>query len=47
MSNRPAAEHPALQDLRADLEVKAARPKWNPALHPRDSKGRFIETGEQ
>ncbi|MFE7072573.1 hypothetical protein ACFU96_21080 [Streptomyces sp. NPDC057620] len=35
---RPAAEH-------AEFEVKAARRKWNPALHPRDSKGRFIETG--
>ncbi|NML55162.1 AAA family ATPase [Streptomyces sp. R302] len=29
----------------AGLETKAARRKWNPALHPRDSKGRFIETG--
>ncbi|MFF9901244.1 UvrD-helicase domain-containing protein [Streptomyces longispororuber] len=45
MLNRPAAAHAELQDLSADLEVKAARRKWNPALHPRDSKGRFIETG--
>src|SRR6478735_5746746 len=45
MLNRPAAEHAELQDLSADLELKAARRKWNPALHPRDSKGRFIETG--
>ncbi|MDV6291291.1 hypothetical protein R2F25_38415 [Streptomyces sp. UP1A-1] len=42
MLNRPAAAHAELQ---ATLEVKAARRKWNPALHPRDSKGRFIETG--
>ncbi|MEU1273522.1 hypothetical protein [Streptomyces sp. NPDC005799] len=45
MLNRPAAAHAELQDLSDDLEVKAARRKWNPALHPRDSKGRFIETG--
>ncbi|MFM9629847.1 MULTISPECIES: hypothetical protein [Streptomyces] len=45
MLNRPAAEHAELQEPSADLEVKAARRKWNPALHPRDSKGRFIETG--
>ncbi|MFD5856055.1 PKD domain-containing protein [Streptomyces chartreusis] len=45
MLNRPAAEHAELQDLSSHLEVKAARRKWNPALHPRDSKGRFIETG--
>ncbi|MFE4579446.1 hypothetical protein ACFRKC_27655, partial [Streptomyces chartreusis] len=38
MQNRPATEH-------AEFEVKAARRKWNPALHPRDSQGRFIETG--
>ncbi|MET8518197.1 hypothetical protein [Streptomyces sp. NPDC005077] len=38
---RPDAAHAELQDL----EVKAAARKWNPALHPRDSKGRFIETG--
>ncbi|MEU9781496.1 hypothetical protein AB0H92_11065 [Streptomyces phaeochromogenes] len=41
MLNRPAES----QDLSDGLEVKAARRKWNPALHPRDSKGRFIETG--
>ncbi|WP_344603923.1 hypothetical protein [Streptomyces glaucus] len=45
MLNRPAAAHAELQALSADLEVKAARRKWNPALHPRDHKGRFIETG--
>ncbi|MEU2585326.1 hypothetical protein ABZ612_20660 [Streptomyces avermitilis] len=45
MLNRPAAAHAELQDLSDDLEVKAARRTWNPALHPRDSKGRFIETG--
>lgn len=45
MLNRTAAEHAELQDLSQDLEVKAARRRWNPALHPRDSKGRFIETG--
>ncbi|MFF4902259.1 hypothetical protein [Streptomyces sp. NPDC001068] len=44
MLNRPAAAHAELQDLSDGLEVKAAR-RWNPALHPRDSKGRFIETG--
>lgn len=32
-------------DLSRTLEAKAARRPWNPALHPRDSKGRFIETG--
>ncbi|MGW1275502.1 hypothetical protein ACWD4V_00900 [Streptomyces tsukubensis] len=31
-------------DLSRTLETKARRP-WNPALHPRDSRGRFIETG--
>ncbi|MFE6639606.1 hypothetical protein ACFVFT_38160 [Streptomyces tendae] len=45
MLNRPAAAPAELQDPSTDLEVKAARRKWNPALHPRDSKGRFIETG--
>ncbi|MFE1206315.1 hypothetical protein ACFW5V_32030 [Streptomyces sp. NPDC058762] len=45
MLNRPAAAHAELQDPSDVLEVKAARRKWNPALHPRDSKGRFIETG--
>jgi hypothetical protein len=44
MLNRPAAAHAELQDLSDGLEVKAAR-RWNPSLHPRDSKGRFIETG--
>ncbi|MER8103280.1 UvrD-helicase domain-containing protein [Kitasatospora sp. NPDC094016] len=29
----------------AGLEVKVTRRPWNPALHPRDSKGRFVETG--
>ncbi|MFJ9416723.1 hypothetical protein ACIRPT_21375 [Streptomyces sp. NPDC101227] len=32
-------------DLSRTLEAKAVRRPWNPALHPRDSKGRFIETG--
>ncbi|MGW0033104.1 hypothetical protein ACWDXD_25215 [Streptomyces sp. NPDC003314] len=43
MVNRPAdlAEFLAARGL----EIKAARRRWNPALHPRDSKGRFIETG--
>ncbi|MFF1600815.1 hypothetical protein ACFVYV_25455 [Streptomyces mirabilis] len=45
MLNRPAAAHAELQDLSDGLEVKAARRRWNPSLHPRDSKGRFIETG--
>ncbi|WP_345670902.1 hypothetical protein [Streptomyces similanensis] len=44
MLNRPAAAHAESPDL-SDLETKAARRAWNPALHPRDSKGRFIETG--
>ncbi|MFC5886857.1 UvrD-helicase domain-containing protein [Kitasatospora aburaviensis] len=34
--NRTAAAH---------LEVKVTRRPWNPALHPRDSRGRFVETG--
>ncbi|MFJ4342580.1 helicase-related protein, partial [Streptomyces sp. NPDC088915] len=29
----------------ASLETKRLRRPWNPDLHPRDSKGRFIETG--
>ncbi|MFE2181359.1 UvrD-helicase domain-containing protein [Streptomyces sp. NPDC059455] len=45
MLNRPAAAHAELQNLSDGLEAKAIRRKWNPALHPRDSKGRFIETG--
>ncbi|MBZ6253607.1 hypothetical protein KVH27_35240 [Streptomyces olivaceus] len=44
MLNRPTA-HAESQDLSRGLEVKATRRPWNPALHPRDSKGRFIETG--
>ncbi|MGI5337672.1 hypothetical protein ACQEVS_09875 [Streptomyces sp. CA-181903] len=32
-------------DLSRTLEAKSVRRPWNPALHPRDSKGRFIETG--
>ncbi|MGA5127719.1 SNF2-related protein [Streptomyces pseudogriseolus] len=44
MLNRPTAQAES-QDLNRDIEVKATRRKWNPALHPRDSKGRFIETG--
>ncbi|MER7759452.1 SNF2-related protein [Streptomyces sp. NPDC097619] len=31
--------------LEAALESKRTRRPWNPDLHPRDSKGRFIETG--
>ncbi|MFE0059918.1 hypothetical protein ACFWZ5_27890, partial [Streptomyces sp. NPDC059003] len=31
--------------LSRTLETKSVRRPWNPALHPRDSKGRFIETG--
>ncbi|MFF0698458.1 SNF2-related protein [Streptomyces tendae] len=44
MLNRPTAQAES-QDLSRGLEVKATRRPWNPALHPRDSKGRFIETG--
>ncbi|MFF4543628.1 SNF2-related protein [Streptomyces sp. NPDC001406] len=44
MLNRPTAQAES-QDLNRDLEVKVTRRPWNPALHPRDSKGRFIETG--
>ncbi|MER7951957.1 hypothetical protein ABTY59_31660 [Streptomyces sp. NPDC096079] len=44
MLNRPDAARAELQ-AQSGLETKAARRKWNPALHPRDSKGRFIETG--
>ncbi|WP_181800970.1 hypothetical protein [Streptomyces shenzhenensis] len=44
MLNRPTAQAES-QDLSRDLEVKVTRRPWNPALHPRDSKGRFIETG--
>ncbi|MFJ8301247.1 hypothetical protein ACIQ9R_35850 [Streptomyces sp. NPDC094447] len=29
----------------ASIETKRLRRPWNPDLHPRDSKGRFIETG--
>ncbi|MEU5425566.1 hypothetical protein AB0H73_08145 [Streptomyces olivoreticuli] len=44
MLNRSAA--PAEPDhLSRGLETKVTRRPWNPALHPRDSKGRFIETG--
>ncbi|WP_190128477.1 hypothetical protein [Streptomyces mashuensis] len=32
-------------DLSRTLEAKSVRRPWNAALHPRDSKGRFIETG--
>ncbi|MFB6630016.1 hypothetical protein ACFCWY_08980 [Streptomyces sp. NPDC056362] len=44
MVNRPAADRAEFQALN-EAETKAARRRWNPALHPRDSKGRFIETG--
>ncbi|MDI3407668.1 hypothetical protein [Streptomyces cavernicola] len=32
-------------DLSRTFEATSVRRPWNPALHPRDSKGRFIETG--
>ncbi|MFC9534457.1 hypothetical protein ACFT38_28520 [Streptomyces sp. NPDC056975] len=44
MVNRSVA-HAESQEQSLGLETKAARRKWNPSLHPRDSKGRFIETG--
>ncbi|WP_406150733.1 hypothetical protein [Streptomyces anulatus] len=44
MLNRLAADAES-QDLDRDTETKAVRRAWNPALHPRDHKGRFIETG--
>ncbi|NEA53578.1 DEAD/DEAH box helicase family protein [Streptomyces sp. SID13666] len=44
MLNRPAAASVA-GALSHDLEVKVTHRPWNPSLHPRDSKGRFIETG--
>ncbi|MEU6755998.1 SNF2-related protein [Streptomyces sp. NPDC046685] len=44
MLNRPAARAES-QDLSRGTQTKVTRRPWNPALHPRDSKGRFIETG--
>ncbi|WP_330335729.1 DEAD/DEAH box helicase family protein (plasmid) [Streptomyces sp. NBC_00536] len=35
----------AADRIAARLEAKRARRPWNADLHPRDSKGRFIETG--
>ncbi|MEU6632835.1 SNF2-related protein [Streptomyces parvus] len=35
----------AADRLATTLETKRTRRAWNPDLHPRDSKGRFIETG--
>ncbi|MET9528243.1 UvrD-helicase domain-containing protein [Streptomyces coeruleorubidus] len=35
----------AVARLTTRLESKRLRRPWNPDLHPRDSKGRFIETG--
>ncbi|KIF04136.1 hypothetical protein PL81_20180 [Streptomyces sp. RSD-27] len=35
----------AADRIAARLETKRARRPWNADLHPRDSKGRFIETG--
>ncbi|MFI9052540.1 helicase-related protein [Streptomyces sp. NPDC053427] len=35
----------AADRVAATLEAKRSRRSWNPDLHPRDSKGRFIETG--
>ncbi|MFI6686614.1 hypothetical protein [Streptomyces sp. NPDC050485] len=43
MLNRTAS--PVGLSLSRALETKSVRQPWNPALHPRDSKGRFIETG--
>ncbi|MFI1012653.1 hypothetical protein [Streptomyces sp. NPDC020965] len=41
MLNRPSSA-----ELSRTPEVKSVRRRpWNPALHPRDSRGRFIETG--
>ncbi|NGO67069.1 hypothetical protein [Streptomyces boncukensis] len=39
----PPAHTPS--DLLLGVETKVTRRPWNPALHPRDSKGRFVETG--
>lgn len=44
MLNRPAA-HAESQDLSRGIQTKVTRQPWNPALHPRDSRGRFVETG--
>ncbi|MFG2986243.1 hypothetical protein ACGFYQ_34165 [Streptomyces sp. NPDC048258] len=44
MLNRPAAVAES-QDLSRGVQTKVTGRPWNPALHPRDSKGRFIETG--
>lgn len=35
----------AADRLATDVETKRARRPWNSDLHPRDSKGRFVETG--
>jgi N12 class adenine-specific DNA methylase/superfamily I DNA/RNA helicase len=35
----------AADRILASLETKRLRRTWNPDLHPRDSKGRFVETG--
>ncbi|MEU9925141.1 DEAD/DEAH box helicase family protein [Streptomyces griseoluteus] len=35
----------AADRILASLETKRLRRDWNPDLHPRDSKGRFVETG--
>ncbi|MFD7334914.1 hypothetical protein ACFV98_02775 [Streptomyces violascens] len=43
MLNRTTS--PVGLSLSRALETKSVRQPWNPALHPRDSKGRFIETG--
>ncbi|MGW3626273.1 hypothetical protein [Streptomyces sp. NPDC000880] len=44
MLNRPTAQAES-RDLSRGLQTKVTRRPWNAALHPRDSKGRFIETG--
>ncbi|MEU0857396.1 SNF2-related protein [Streptomyces griseofuscus] len=35
----------AADRLATSLDAKSVRRPWNPDLHPRDSKGRFVETG--
>ncbi|MFJ5121840.1 AAA family ATPase, partial [Kitasatospora sp. NPDC088548] len=35
----------ATRTLASLMQAKIGRRAWNPALHPRDSRGRFVETG--
>ena len=35
---------PQTQALTAAIIIDSLGRRWNPALHPRDRKGRFIET---